>query len=494
MTRTFKALSALLCYPTAELQAAMPELAAAIEGEALLPAGLRRQLEPLMNEIATGDLYDLQERYVLLFDRTRSLSLHLFEHVHGESRDRGQAMIDLKSLYESGGLEIDAAELPDFVPLFLEFLSTRPRAEAYELLGQPAHIFAALAERLRKRQSAYEAVFRALTALAASKPKADDVSALLAEPGSRRERPRGARCRLGRRAGQLRANAGNGCKDGLIARIRAGLRPRRRCSCERRRTRRSGEEMTMSETLNYLVFGWYPYLCLTVFLLGSLVRFDREQYTWRSGSSQLLRRRQLFWGSNLFHVGILVIFVGHFVGLLTPIWIFDALGISHTFKQWMAIVIGGVAGTMCFIGITLAGAPSPVRLAHPQNFVVRRYRYPADALRAIDPWPVDDFGIAPSSRRPRDGEVHDLGAGYPDAAARRLGAGRRCQSDLQAASAPRHDDLPRLPVHSPRARLERAGLVSRPPRLSGGADNPAMRPASEPRHPSSVHRAPIPAE
>ena len=85
----------------------------------------------------------------------------------------------------------------------------------------------------------------------------------------------------------------------------------------------------MRETLNYLVFGWYPYLCLTMFLLGSLVRFDREQYTWRSGSSQLLRRRQLFWGSNLFHVGILVIFVGHFVGLLTPIWIFDMLGISH---------------------------------------------------------------------------------------------------------------------------------------------------------------------
>jgi respiratory nitrate reductase gamma subunit len=92
----------------------------------------------------------------------------------------------------------------------------------------------------------------------------------------------------------------------------------------------------MVENLNYLVFGWYPYLCLTVFLIGSLVRFDREQYTWRSGSSQLLRRRQLFWGSNLFHVGILVIFLGHFVGLLTPIWIFDTLGISHTFKQWLA--------------------------------------------------------------------------------------------------------------------------------------------------------------
>jgi nitrate reductase gamma subunit len=109
----------------------------------------------------------------------------------------------------------------------------------------------------------------------------------------------------------------------------------------------------MADAINHAVFGWYPYLCLTVFLLGSLVRFDREQYTWRSGSSQLLRKRQLFWGSNLFHVGILVIFLGHFVGLLTPIWVFDALGISHGFKQMLAIVVGGVAGIACFVGITL---------------------------------------------------------------------------------------------------------------------------------------------
>lgn len=109
----------------------------------------------------------------------------------------------------------------------------------------------------------------------------------------------------------------------------------------------------MRETINYIVFGWYPYLCLTVFLIGSWVRFDREQYTWRSGSSQLLRRRQLMWGSNLFHIGILVIFLGHFFGLLTPVWVFDALGISKPTKQWMAIIIGGIAGIACFIGLTL---------------------------------------------------------------------------------------------------------------------------------------------
>jgi nitrate reductase gamma subunit len=109
----------------------------------------------------------------------------------------------------------------------------------------------------------------------------------------------------------------------------------------------------MAEFLNHAVFGWYPYFCLTVFVVASWVRFDREQFTWRSGSSQLLRRQQLIWGSNLFHVGILLIFLGHFVGLLTPIRIFDAIGISHTAKQWMAIIVGGVAGIACFIGLTL---------------------------------------------------------------------------------------------------------------------------------------------
>ncbi|BAQ16580.1 MULTISPECIES: respiratory nitrate reductase subunit gamma [Methyloceanibacter] len=109
----------------------------------------------------------------------------------------------------------------------------------------------------------------------------------------------------------------------------------------------------MNATINQLLFGWYPYLCITIFLIGSLVRFDREQYTWRSGSSQLLRRKQLAWGSNLFHVGILVIFLGHLVGLLTPIAVFDFLGISHGFKQMMAIVVGGISGIACFIGLTL---------------------------------------------------------------------------------------------------------------------------------------------
>jgi nitrate reductase molybdenum cofactor assembly chaperone NarJ/NarW len=225
MTRTFKALSALLSYPTADMQVAVPEFTEAIDREALLPTAIRRQLDLLLNEIATGDLYDLQERYVLLFDRTRSLSLHLFEHVHGESRDRGQAMIDLKALYETGGLEIDAAELPDFIPLFLEFLSTRPRREAYNLLAQPAHVLATMAERLRKRQSAYEAVFRALVQLAAAKPKADIVSALLAEPDPDANDLAALDAAWEDEPVYFGPNANSGCKDTLIEKIRAGRRP-----------------------------------------------------------------------------------------------------------------------------------------------------------------------------------------------------------------------------------------------------------------------------
>ncbi|MGH1417964.1 MAG: respiratory nitrate reductase subunit gamma [Hyphomicrobiaceae bacterium] len=119
----------------------------------------------------------------------------------------------------------------------------------------------------------------------------------------------------------------------------------------------------MHDAINHIVFGWYPYICLTVFLLGSWFRFDREQYTWRTGSSQLLRRRQLMWGSNLFHIGILIIFFGHLIGLLTPIKVFDALGIGHGFKQIMAIVVGGIAGLACLVGIIL--------LIHRRLFDVR---------------------------------------------------------------------------------------------------------------------------
>jgi nitrate reductase gamma subunit len=109
----------------------------------------------------------------------------------------------------------------------------------------------------------------------------------------------------------------------------------------------------MQNFLNSLVFGVYPYVALVVLIVGTIVRYDREPYTWRSGSSQLLRRRQLVWGSVLFHLGVLMIFAGHLVGLLTPIALFDALGVSHGAKQMLAIVAGGIAGTMGIVGATL---------------------------------------------------------------------------------------------------------------------------------------------
>lgn len=102
--------------------------------------------------------------------------------------------------------------------------------------------------------------------------------------------------------------------------------------------------------LNQILFGVYPYIALSVLVVGSVIRFDREQYTWRSGSSQLLRRKQLVAGSVMFHVGVLIIFAGHFVGLLTPIWVFDALGVPHGAKQVLAMAAGGVAGLLCLAG------------------------------------------------------------------------------------------------------------------------------------------------
>jgi nitrate reductase delta subunit len=180
--KTLKVLSALLCYPSEELLAARDELLGVLEREAVLPAAERRALALLIDDIASGDLMDMQERYILLFDRTRALSLHLFEHVHGESRDRGQAMVDLIKVYEDGGYTPTVTELPDFLPLFLEYAATRPAAEAIELIGQPGHVFAALRERLRKRSSPYEAVFSALARLSQARPDAAMIERLLAEP------------------------------------------------------------------------------------------------------------------------------------------------------------------------------------------------------------------------------------------------------------------------------------------------------------------------
>jgi nitrate reductase delta subunit len=182
LTATLKALSLLLTYPSEDLRAALPEITKLIRGEKLIAEPQLSKLLTFVADLEGRDLYDLQERYVLLFDRTRSLSLHLFEHVHGEGRERGQAMVDLQELYEEHGLAIDAKELPDYLPLFLEFLSTRPLADARAHLGEILHIVSATKERLRKRKSKHAIVFRAIEMVAQGKAEAADIAEVLSMP------------------------------------------------------------------------------------------------------------------------------------------------------------------------------------------------------------------------------------------------------------------------------------------------------------------------
>ena len=182
MAYTYRALGLLLSYPTPDTAAAMPAVMDALSGERLVPGALVQRLASLADELSSADLYDSQARYVDLFDRSRSLSLQLYEHIHGESRDRGQAMVELLKLYSSHGLELTAKELPDHLPVFLEFLSQRPPAEAAALLGQAAHVLEALRERLKKRQSIYARVFDALVALVEADRNPEALKALLQEP------------------------------------------------------------------------------------------------------------------------------------------------------------------------------------------------------------------------------------------------------------------------------------------------------------------------
>jgi nitrate reductase gamma subunit len=127
--------------------------------------------------------------------------------------------------------------------------------------------------------------------------------------------------------------------------------------------------MDLKNYLNQFLFSYYPYVCLAVFFLGSLIRFDREQYTWKSDSSQLLRHGQLRWGSNLFHIGVLGIFAGHFTGLLTPVAVWQVLGVTPPEKQMTAMVGGGIFGIMCVAGLVMLLAR---RAADPRIRAVTR--------------------------------------------------------------------------------------------------------------------------
>lgn len=173
MKLTLRGLAALLGYPSAELKDHAAEVREALRAEGALPAAALKGLEPLLSRLEEWELLDLQADYSELFDRSRSLSLHLFEHVHGDGRERGQAMIDLAGQYTEAGFYLDSSELPDFMPIFLEFVSCLPPAEAREMLEQPLHVFAALAERLDKRETPYAGILHAVTMLAGGKPDAE---------------------------------------------------------------------------------------------------------------------------------------------------------------------------------------------------------------------------------------------------------------------------------------------------------------------------------
>ncbi len=164
--RTYKALGALLEYPSGECVAALPEIEEVLAREGLLADTDIAALRPLLASFAGGDLLSLQEEYVDLFDRGRSTCLNLFEHVHGESRDRGQAMVDLRDMYHRAGLEIAAGQLPDYLPAMLEYLSMRPQQEAVEMLADCAHILQLIGGAVARRGGAHGAVFRCLLRLA----------------------------------------------------------------------------------------------------------------------------------------------------------------------------------------------------------------------------------------------------------------------------------------------------------------------------------------
>jgi len=164
-----RALARLLDYPTEPLRAALPEIAAALAA-APAPAPRRAAVQPLLRRLAGTDLIDAQERYVDTFDRGRRTSLNLFEHVHGDSRDRGQAMVDLLEMYRAAGVAPATEQLPDYLPAFLEYASLLPPAQARERLAEVAHLVRAIGGTLAARGSDYAGALDLLLALAGEPP------------------------------------------------------------------------------------------------------------------------------------------------------------------------------------------------------------------------------------------------------------------------------------------------------------------------------------
>lgn len=168
--KTLKILGLLVSYPDAPLVDALPAFLSVLRQEKWLAEDKLKALENFVLVLGSSDLLDLQEDYVILFDRTPSLSLHLFEHVHGDSRERGQALVDLANVYEGKGLRIDSGETPDYLPAFMEYLSILAPQEAQEALDGVSHILAAMVERLAQRNSGYAHVLEAALSLVSRRP------------------------------------------------------------------------------------------------------------------------------------------------------------------------------------------------------------------------------------------------------------------------------------------------------------------------------------
>lgn len=177
---SLKALGALIDYPTPELQAAADEIEQALREERALPAAELEGVCAFIGRLRASDVMDLQEYWISLFDRSKRLALHLYEHSHGESRDRGQAMVDLALTYRMNGFELNAREMPDYLPLFLEFLSVIPEVHARRYLTDAVEIIEALRIRLEERDSPYAALLASLVALAARAADDTQVQTILA--------------------------------------------------------------------------------------------------------------------------------------------------------------------------------------------------------------------------------------------------------------------------------------------------------------------------
>lgn len=168
-----KVISRLLDYPTVEMFAAKDELIAIVEKTDGLTSQNRTQLLDFIEQLTSRDIFDAQESYDLLFDRGRALSLLLFEHVHGESRDRGQAMVDLMNVYKTNGFEVNSSQLPDYIPLYLEFLSEQTPEFIEEWLGDICHLLTMLSERLIDRECYYSVLFDSLVEISGQEVDAE---------------------------------------------------------------------------------------------------------------------------------------------------------------------------------------------------------------------------------------------------------------------------------------------------------------------------------